>query len=292
MGSSEKRFKRCLDENRLFAVRRGGVRFFERLISQRNIDDLFNLATTLCYLKIKINHPKHFVDENEYSSFDTIHNSRIKIKCDTKKALRIAKKKGAQITLEGFQYLIQPLCELLSNLSRELNWRSQVVLRLSPKTSLLQPANEEKYDQMILQISGKAQWQVFKNRRPKKIKSQLSSTAFLSVLLKPGDMLLIPKGKYFQQNPLGEGSEIIIKNYQSSWAKVLANQSLAIGVCDGRFRHGLQVDFKNSSVDIRKKFFEFKKKILASFTVETVEPYTVKGNLQQEHGSFFDKFKG
>ncbi len=121
---------------------------------------------------------------------------------------------GATLIINSLHTRIPELRELVAKISQETGYRSQINLYCSPRCEKGFNCHYDTHEVLILQIEGEKEWLIFPETIAAPVSSMRSSEQippdvppYLQCILKPGDVLYIPRGHWHYAIACGNPSE-------------------------------------------------------------------------------------
>jgi ribosomal protein L16 Arg81 hydroxylase len=112
-------------------------------------------------------------------------------------------RQGATLILNGVHHRVPAVMQLAANLRCEIGYETHVNLYCSPGQQQGFDCHYDTHDVLILQIDGEKKWFVYREtvlyptpEMPSSKETQPTEPPYLECVLKPGDLLYIPRGQW------------------------------------------------------------------------------------------------
>ena len=187
-------------EQKHLHIRRDNVSFFDDILTLDQVDDAL-FSTTL-------NHPQNRVVNNALETFPDSKDYTV-VGTTRIDPIKFVKKfqEGCTLVLSGLQEKIYSLRKFSNLLESEFGHKVQTNIYITPKGSQGFPPHYDTHDVFVLQISGEKSWRIYENTlfladtATPFVKGERQPGAIIDeFIMKPGDLLYIPRGVMHDAN--------------------------------------------------------------------------------------------
>jgi ribosomal protein L16 Arg81 hydroxylase len=272
-----------------FINSRNQPEYYARYVDLADIDNLLRLSEGLCTINVQLKHPfKKFCPE-EYTKYTQVRNAHVKLKQDVQRALELLVDEDATIQIDGLQNVWSPANRFEEALNRVFNCRASTTVLISSMNSPNFHPQYETCDMFILPVSGKRLWKIFSPiaKLPLGVHKQENVDESLldqqlETVVKPGDLIYIPRGFVYRSESLNEYSvELRVRIGLSTWTKFLVDQIRRCALSTGEFRNSFMAHKLKSKPERQLFHDKLKQQFLASLILDNFQAWQAENQVRE-----------